>query len=403
MDFDKKNKIFKTIMLILVTAFITFMITAFGMYKFYNVSGIKEEILQQVLDSKNEESGISKLNKKISVVKKCLEKYYLGEIPEEDELIESAVKGYINGLKDDYTEYLTKQDYDDLMVDVNGNFVGIGIYMTQDRHGNIIILMPIKGSPAEEAELKTGDIIVKVDGEECNGKDASIVSNKIKGEENTEVTLEILRGEETITKTIKRKSVQISIIESEILENNIGYIKLPSFDEGCSEKFDESLTELKQKGIKSLIIDVRDNGGGIVDEVLKISNSILDKDKNIMITVDKNGKEEIIVSDEDSKIKGLKIVLLINENSASASEILAGALQDNQAATLVGTTTYGKGVMQEVIKLSDGSAMKVTIEEFKTPNGNKINKEGIKPDVEVDNQKTDDDSQLKKAIEFLKK
>ena len=310
---------------------------------------------------------------------------------------------YVEGLKDEYTEYLTKDEYDELMVSVNGNYVGIGIYMTQDRYENIVVLLPIEGSPAAEAGLKTGDIITKVNGEECVGKDLSTISNKIKGEEGTTVELEILRENETFTKTIERRTVQVNPMESEILENNIGYIRLMGFDENCHEEFEKKVDELISKGAKSLIIDLRDNGGGVVDEATDITELFLPKDKTIMIERTKKEGEQITKSEKDAKYN-MKVVILTNENSASASEIFVGAMKDNGVAKIVGTKTYGKGVMQELAPLKSGGALKITIEEFKTPNGNTINKKGIDPDIEVeDDKKTELDEQLQKAIEECKK
>lgn len=396
MDFEKKNKVYKAVMLVIVTALITFLVTSIGMYNYITKtdSGITKIVTS---------SEPTKLDTKIQVIKKYLEKYYMGDIVSDDELIESAIKGYVEGLGDDYTEYLTKDEYDELMTSVSGNYVGIGIYMTQDRYENIVVLLPIEGSPAEEAGLKTGDIINKINGEECTGKDLTLIANQIKGEEGTTVELEILRENETFTKTIERRTVQVNQMKSDILENNIGYIQLVSFDENCHEEFEDKVEDLVKKGAKSLIIDLRDNGGGIVDEAIAITELFVPKDKTIMIEETKNEGEQITKSKKDAKYN-MKVIILTNENSASASEIFVGALKDNGIAKIVGTKTYGKGVMQEVVKLSTGGALKVTIEEFKTPNGDTINKKGIEPDIEIeDDSKTEVDEQLQRAIEECKK
>lgn len=398
MDFEKKNNIYKSVMLVTVTALITFLFTAIGMYNYYIKT---EKGLAKTLIT----TETTTLDKKLQLVREYLEKSYLGEITNEEELIESAVKGYVAGLGDEYTEYLTKEEYEELMVSVNGNFVGIGIYMSQDIYENVIVLLPIEGSPAEEAGIKTGDIITKVNGEECTGVDLSIVANKVKGEEGTTVELEILRDGETLNKTIERRKVEINHINSEILEGDIGYIQILAFDDGSSEEFEAKLTELLEKNIKSLIIDVRDNGGGIVTEAINISELFITKGKTIMIERDKNSNEEVTKAKTEAKINSdLNVVILTNENSASASEIFVGALKDNEIAKIVGTKTFGKGVMQEIIPVKSGGALKVTIEEFKTPNGNTINKKGIEPNVEIeDDEKTKVDEQLQKAIEECKK
>ncbi len=396
MNFEKRNNIYRVIMIIIVTAIITFIGTSVILYNYYLKTG---DGLAKTLVT-TEGNG---LDTKLQLIKTYLDRFYLGEI-NEDDMTESAIKGYVAGLGDEYTEYLTKDEYEELMVDVNGNYVGIGIYMTQDRYGNIVVLLPIEGSPAEEVGLKTGDIIVKVNGEDVTDMDLSLVANKIKGEEGTSVNLEIQREEEIITKSIERRKIEINHINTKILDNNIGYIQILSFDDGCAEEFESKLNELINKGIKSLIVDVRDNGGGIVTEATDILELFLPKDKAIMIEVDKDEKEEIIETERDAKIKSdIEIIILANENSASASEIFIGALKDNNIAKVVGIKTFGKGVMQEVVPVSTGGALKLTIKEFRTPNGNKINKEGIVPDIEVkDIEDNDKDEQLQRAINELK-
>lgn len=392
MNFEKKNNVYRTVMIIAVTAIVTFLITSVLMYNYMKV----EENISST-DTNN-------LETRIKLIKSYLDEYYLGEMNEQD-MIEYAVKGYVAGIGDEYTEYLTKDEYDELMIDVNGNYVGIGVYMSQDSSGNTIVLLPIKGSPAEEADLRTGDIIIKIDGEDCTDDDLNVVANKIKGEEGTTVELEIQRDEEIITKTVERRRVEINQIESQVLEDNIGYIQILSFDDGCSEEFETKLDQLLNEGIDSLIIDVRDNGGGIVEEAEEISNLFLPKDSIIMIETDKNGNEEISKAKRESKISSnINVIILANENTASASEIFIGALKDNGIAKVVGTKTFGKGVMQEIVPLSSGGALKLTIEEFKTPNGTTINEKGIEPDVEIqENEETELDEQLQKAIEELKK
>ncbi len=395
-NFKKSNNIYVYIMLVIVTMLVTFLLTSIGMYNYYVKT---EDGLAKTLIS----SETSKLDTKIQLIRKYLDQAYLGEINEE-ELIESAVKGYVEGLGDVYTEYLTKEEYEELMISVDGDYVGIGIYMSQDIYGNVVVLLPIEGSPAEEADLRTGDIITKVNGEECLDMELSVVANIVKGEEGTTVDLEILRGEETLNKTVERRTVEINPINSEVLEENIGYIEILSFDDECSKDFEMKLNELLEKNIKSLIIDVRNNGGGIVTEAINISELFISKGNTIMIELDKNLKEYKTIAKTDAKIdSNLEIIVLTNENSASASEIFVGALKDNKRAKIVGTKTFGKGVMQEIVPVASGGALKLTIEEFRTPNGDVINKKGIEPDIEIeDNQETEKDEQLQKAIEILK-
>ena len=297
------------------------------------------------------------------------------------------------------------------MADATGNFVGIGIYMVKDTEANkIMVLSPIKGSPAEKAGILPGDLIVSVDGVQYTAEEMSVASNKIKGEEGTNVKIEILRGTETKSFELKRENIKVNPVEGKVLQNNIGYIEFSSFDEGTANEFKAKFEELSKQGIKSLIIDLRNNGGGIVDEALEIADYILAKDDVILYEVDKNNKEKIEKAKNDPIIN-MPIVVLTNENTASSSEILAGALKDHNKAKIVGKKTYGKGVIQQLLTLPDGSGLKITAEEYLTPNKTKINKIGIEPDEKVELPDTvknvltieeKDDTQLQKAIEILK-
>lgn len=400
MEDNNKSKVYKIIMLIIMTALVTFMITSIGMYNFYTkTSKGKQEIIQKI----EIPNSLEALDVKIQGINEYLDDYYIGEIDKE-KMIESAVKGYVEGLQDAYTEYLTKEEYDELLVSVKGDYVGIGIYMTMDSNNNIIVLMPIEGSPAEKEGLETGDIILSINGESCSEMDLNMASTKIKGEENTTVNLEIQRGTDILNKTIERKTVEIADSRAKVLENNIGYIELTVFDEGCAENIERYLRDFQNKGIKSVILDLRNNTGGIVSEAIELSELFVGKGNVIMRSYDKKNQETVITSSKE-KMGDFELVILVNEYSASATEIVSAALQDNKAATIVGTTTFGKGVMQEILPIfNKTAALKITIEEFKTPNGNKINKVGITPDVEVELDSTSNaDTQLQKAIELLSK
>lgn len=400
MEENNKSKVYKIIMLIIMTALVTFMITSIGMYNFYTKTPKgKQEIIQKI----EIPNSLEALDVKIQGINEYLDDYYIGEIDKE-KMIESAVKGYVEGLQDAYTEYLTKDEYDELIVSVKGDYVGIGIYMTMDSNNNIVVLMPIEGSPAEKEGLETGDIILSINGESCSEMDLNIASTKIKGEENTTVDLEIQRGTDILNKTIERKTVEIADSRAEVLENNIGYIELTVFDEGCAENIERYLRDFQNKGIKSVILDLRNNTGGIVSEAIELSELFVGKGNVIMRSYDKKNQETVITSSKE-KMGDFELVILVNEYSASATEIVSAALQDNKAATIVGTITFGKGVMQEILPIfNKTAALKITIEEFKTPNGNKINKVGITPDVEVELDSTSNaDTQLQKAIELLSK
>ena len=397
------QKIYKVIMLVVITAFITFLITSLIMYTYFTKNNDGIIVVESSKESKE-------IDNKLSRFKTMIDKYFLGDV-DEKKLEEGAIKGYIEALNDPYTEYISKEDMEDYTSEILGNFVGIGIYMVKDEANNkIMVLSPIKNSPAEKAGILPGDLITKVDGTEYTGDDMTIASNKIKGKEGSNVKLEILRDGKTLEFEMKREKIVTNPVVSEKLESNIGYISLSSFDEETSKSFKQEYEELQKQNITSLIIDLRNNGGGIVDEAIEIADCIADKDSNLLITVDKNKKEEITKAKQDPIIN-MPIVVLVNENTASASEILAGALKDLNKATIVGKKTYGKGVIQQFITLTDGSGLKITSEEYYTPNKTTINKVGIEPNeivelpTNVKNVLTverKDDTQLQKAIEILK-
>lgn len=404
MEEKKRWKAYKIIMLVILVAFITFLCTSIGMYQYLREQGTAEQSIFATSASN------SSLEKTLAQYRTIIDKYYLGDIDEE-KLKEGAIKGYIEGLDDPYTEYISKEDMQDYLDDTMGNFVGIGIYMVKNAEANKIqVLAPIKNSPAEKAGILPGDLIVSVDDIPYTADDMSVASNKIKGEEGSNVKVEILRGTETKTFELKRESIKVNPVEGKVLNEKIGYIEFSSFDEGTAEDFKAKYEELQKQGMKALIIDLRNNGGGIVDEALEIADYITDKDSILLYEVDKNEKEEVKKAQKEPIIN-LPIVVLTNENTASSSEILAGALKDLGKAKICGTKTFGKGVIQQVLTLPDGSGLKITSEKYLTPNKTEINKIGIEPDQKVELPSTvknvllveeKDDTQLQKAIEMLK-
>ncbi len=402
---ENKTKNYKIAMIVILTVFITFMLTSLGiLLLFSNV----EQVGSLVLVNPNKET--KDISSELDKYRKVIDQYYLGDIDEE-KLKEGAIKGYIEGLGDPYTEYISKDEMKEYMEDTKGNFVGIGIYMTIDYKKDMIkVLSTIDGSPAKKVGIKEGDLIKSVDGVEYTADDLNTISTKIKGEEGSIVKLTVLRDNEIIEYEVKREKIIVNQVEGKILENNIGYIQIPSFDETTGDDFKTKYEELNKKNIKSLIIDLRNNGGGIVSEALKIADFITDKDSVLLYEVDKNGKEEVKKS-ENAPIINVPVILLVNENTASSSEILAGALKDLGKAKIVGTTTYGKGIIQQILTLPDGSGLKITTDEYQTPNKKKIHKVGIEPDEivelpetveDVTQVKESEDTQLKKAIEMLK-
>ena len=398
MSGEKIKKIYKMIMLIIIVALITFIITSIFLYNKLGTSSFVTNLSNNTISSE--------LIKKIHSVKSVLDSKYISELNEEN-LINGAIKGYVAGVGDEYTEYFTKEEMESFSSEIEGNYVGIGIVMLRNTQNNTIVVMyPIEGSPAKEAGIQTGDIIKKVDGVEYTGEDFDKITTVIKGKEGTKVKLEIERDSEILTFDIERKNIDLYPIESELLQNNIGYIGITSFDSDCAKEFKTIYNNLKKANITGLIIDLRNNGGGIVKEALEIADYVLDKNKVMLITKGKSGKENIEKS-TNKPIINLPIIVLTNENTASASEILVGALKDNGKATIVGEKTYGKGVIQELLTLADGSGLKITVEEYYTPNRNKINGIGITPDVEISLEEDivldiEQDKQLQEAIKILK-
>ena len=399
MENSKGQRIYKIIMLIIITALMSSLITTIV---------IKEQVMSSSsISSIVQNGGTTGIESALASIRTMLEDEYIGELDDE-QMLEMAIKGYVAGVGDEYTEYYTPEEMSDQYDTAMGNYVGIGIYMVVSyEEGTITVLEPMEGSPAEAAGLKEGDLITKVEGTDVTIDNVSEMSDAIKGEEGTKVKLEIQRGEETFETQVERQRIEISHIESKMLENNIAYIQILDFDGGTAEEFKENYENLKSKGATSLIIDIRNNGGGVVDEAIDILEMICDRDSTLLIEKDKDGNETIIKSEEDPIID-IPIVVLTNNYSASASEILAGALKDNNKATIIGEKTYGKGVIQTLYSLTDGSGLKITTAEYCTPNRTSINKIGIEPDIEVKlpediEELTDgNDTQLKRAIEELK-
>ncbi|HIT71692.1 MAG TPA: S41 family peptidase [Candidatus Scatovivens faecipullorum] len=395
---EKKSLIIKfSLITIILVMLVAVAASEFTLYYYFKTNNLEKSEV-----SENSEKNIDAIADTLKNFRKEIDKVFLGEI-DEQKVLDETIKGYVKGLGDEYSEYMTKEEWDEFQSAALGNYVGIGIYMTTDNNGNVIVLAPIKGSPAESAGLETGDIITAVNDENVLGTSSDDVSNKIKGEAGTEVKLTVLRDNEYIDMNVKREEIKVYHVEEKMLENNIGYMNLATFDEGCSDEFREKYQTLKNQGAKSLILDLRNNTGGLVDEALKIADMMIEKDKTLLITVDSKGNKEIDKAKEDPIVEG-DIIVLTNEYSASASEILVGALKDNGRAKSLGTKTFGKGVIQNVFFLNDGSALKLTVNEYFTPNETKINKVGIAPDYEVElPEDSQEDVQLNKAIELLKK
>ena len=400
MDTSKGQKIYRVVMLIIITALISSLVTAIVVNEKITSSSSIKSIAGG--------DGTTGIETALASIRTILENEYIGELDDE-QMLEKAIKGYVAGVGDEYTEYYTPEEMNKEYETAMGNYVGIGIYMIVNyEEGTITIVEPMENSPALEAGIREGDLITKVNGEEITKDNVDEMSNKIKGEEGTKVKLTIKRDDEEFEVEVERKRIEVSHIESEMLDNDIAYIQILDFDGGAAKEFKENYEKLKKDGAKSLIIDIRGNGGGVVDESIDILEMICDKGNTLLIETDKDGNETIIKSEEDPIID-IPIAVLVNGTSASASEIFAGALKDLNKATIIGTQTYGKGVIQTLMRLSDGSGLKTTTDEYCTPNRNKINKVGIEPNIvvelpdDIEELTKANDTQLKRAIQELTK
>ena len=317
-----------------------------------------------------------------------------------DDLIEGAITGMVEALDDPYSVYMDKDTTEQMYESNAGVFGGIGIYATLNDDGRVIVSSPIKDGPSEKAGIEAEDIIYAVDDKSTEGMDLDTVVAMMRGEVGTEVKITVKRGDELQDFTITRAYVDEQTVSSQVLaaDKRIGYIAISKFSENTDEAFTDQLNELIDQGIQSLIIDLRYNGGGSVDAACNIAALMVPEGPIVQI-VDNKGNSDIIKS-PGAQFKA-PIAVLVNEYSASASEILAGALQDTKAANLIGTTTYGKGIVQTVYFLNDGTGVKLTEKKYLTPNGNDINKKGIEPNVYVE-IKGDKDTQLDFAVEYLK-
>lgn len=343
-----------------------------------------------------------KIVQKINKIEKAIDKYYKGDIDEE-KLEDYTYKGLVAGLGDPYSDYYSEKEFTELVESTNGIYSGIGLYLTQNMQtGVITVVKPIKGSPSDGKGLKKGDILTQIDGKDVKtGEDLSEIVKKIKGEEGTKVTLTFLRGDKTQKYTFTRKSIETPTVETKMLDGGIGYLSILEFDEVTVKQFEAGIKKLQRQGMKSLVIDLRDNPGGLLSAVVDIADDILPKGK-IVYTEDKNGKKKYYNAEDEDQLD-MPLCVLVNGNSASASEIFAGAVKDRKAGTLVGEKTFGKGIVQGFFDLGDDSYVKLTYSSYYTPAGHNIHKKGIQPNVTVkDNEKTSQDEQLEKALEILK-
>ncbi|MGN0178813.1 MAG: S41 family peptidase [Monoglobaceae bacterium] len=357
--------------------------------------------------------GFEKLLK-LSIATHMIEENYYEDIDKED-VAEMAIAGVAASTGDPYTRYLWGEDAQEYMESVEGNYCGVGLYIENDTEENLIsVVSAIAGSPAEAAGITTNDKILKIDGEIYTGEMLDEAASYMRGEEGTEVELTVrvnADGSERDMKLIRQR-IEIEMVNGEMLDGGIGYISMSQFTEGVSQKFSEKLKELNKQKMTSLIIDLRNNPGGLLEEAISVASCFAEEGKTVTYTLNKKGERRDYNAEGGAFIKDIPIIILVNGGSASASEVLSGALHDLGIAKLLGEKTYGKGIVQTVMGLGDDGILSVTTDRYYTPSGNCIHGIGIEPDynVEMDTEKTaylstldkSDDDQLKEAVKILK-
>lgn len=395
---SKRTAFLWAIILVIVTAFSTFVAA----------NTIAISMGNKVVVAKEDFETVKSMEKLLSL-KEYIKGYYV-EGADDNKLIEGAIKGMFESLSDPYSVYMTKEEFKNFNESTKGSYGGIGVIVTRSEDGYVTVVAPIEDTPGERAGLKTNDKIIKVDDKDIIGIELESAVTLMKGKKGTQVTLTVLRDDvkEPQIFKITREEIILKTVKSNLMDNNVGYIRISMFDEDTGVEFKKALNALKEKNMKSLVIDLRQNPGGFINQCVEVADELLDEGL-IVYTEDKGKKRE------DYKSKNGKVdvpfVILIDEGSASASEIVSGAVKDRKAGLLIGTKSFGKGLVQSIEQLKDGSGMKLTTQKYYTPNGISINKIGIQPDIEVKpieartDQKPEDvkDIQLERAVEELLK
>ena len=349
----------------------------------------------------------AKTQNKIRKIDNLLHSTYYRKDIDDEAVTEGIYRGMVNSLGDPYSEYYSEEELNAVMDQTQGIYYGIGAYIGLDEEMQIAKIVGVfDGSPAEAAGLREGDLIIEVEGISTVGMSTTEVVTYIKGEEGTSVHVKFSRDGERFERDIIRRKIESPTVTHEMLEDDIGYLRITEFDEVTVQQFEDALVDLRAQGMRGLILDLRDNPGGNVTTVLEIARQLLPKGL-IVYTEDRDGNREEQSCDGENEIKE-PLMVLVNGNSASASEILAGAIKDHGVGTLVGTTTFGKGVIQRIIDLKDGTAVKLTISSYYSPKGNAIHEVGIEPDIlcEFDTDaylEDETDNQLERAKELLRK
>lgn len=380
-----------------------------GGYTIVNTMGSSIDKDSNDEQSLKEELVDDSFEKKVTELSKLIDQYYYEEI-DKNALVEGMYAGMAEGLGDPYSAYFSAEEYASFNESTTGVYCGIGTVLTQDVKTNVVTILHVyPETPAEESGIKDGDIIVKVDDIAGDSMELSELSNHIKGEEGTKVHIEVMRQGESdhLGFDVERRKIEVPTVEYQMLEGKVGLVRITEFSNGTPEQFDKAIRELQEQGMVSMIVDLRDNPGGVLQSVCEMLDKILPEGL-LVYTEDKYGNRSDYKSDKDCM--DIPMAVLINGNSASASEIFAGAVKDYEYGTLIGTTSFGKGIVQTIIPLKDGSAIKLTMAKYFTPKGNYIHEAGISPDIELEYEYLNEDdetydpmhdNQVLKALEVL--
>lgn len=400
---DKKNRSFQNGLLIGVSATVVVMslvILAGTFFLIPRLSGSGSTESRK--ETSSSQADVSELEEKIQEIDTYINDYYIFDVDKE-KMTDALLAGYLQGLGDPYSVYYTEQELNDVLESANGTYYGIGILAGQMQDGTIKVVNVFSDSPAQEAGMQKDDYIIGVNDQDTAGMDLNQVVALIKGAEGSDVTVKVYREStgETLALSMERREVAVDTVEYRMLEDGTGYIHLLQFDDVSLDQMKRALTDLQSQGMQGLILDLRDNPGGLLTSVVDIADLFL-PECNIFYMEDKAGNRV----DYDAKTNQFymgPMTVLVNEDSASAAEVLSGTLKDHGRAKLVGTTTFGKGIVQTFYELSDGSGLKLTTAHYFTPNGTDIHGTGIEPNVKVEwPEDVENDVQLEKALEVLK-
>ena len=401
----KKSSVPTLLLGVLLGAFITVTLCVLGVSqlvsKGYIHLGVNGEIYVTGTASDESEGIGSKVAGKLNALNSVLSNKFYFDQADEEKSADSIYKAYLTSYDDKYTVYYTADEYKKLMESTSGKFYGVGALCSINESGGVMVLDAFEDGPAYKAGVRDGDVVIKVDDTDITGMDLSSAVALIKGDKGTQVNLTIVRDDKTYVFSIIRDEIITKTVDYKMMENSIGYIQISQFDEVTTEQFKEALTDLNNQGLKGLIVDIRSNPGGLLNVVVDIVDEIIPKGL-IVYTDDVNGNRKEYNGSSDNEIT-VPMAVLVDGNSASAAEIFAGAVQDYGKGKIIGTQTFGKGIVQTIQPLTDGSAIKYTIAQYYTPKGQVIQGNGVTPNMVVELPKdATEDLQLDAALEYVK-